>query len=198
MPTKKDREFHVHNGDTIPWLALMEESSVDAIITSPPFPSVFSYTDSPADIGNDEQIPEAKLHLTWMFRGLLRVLKPGRVMVMHCNQIVNMKRSGGEGLTDFRGLLIRLAKRSGWIYDYDWDVAPNPQAQAITTHSHELQFQGLERNAPILAGLFRTSISSSRKKANAPSRSTRQDRSLAINGSTMPNVAGKGCTSPRR
>jgi len=147
MPRKtSENEFSVHLGDTIPWLHSQPESCIDEIITSPPFFSVFSYTESPSDLGNTEQVPEAKLHLTWLFRGLLRVLKPGRVMIMHCNQIVNMKRSGGEGITDFRGLLIRLAVRSGWIYEYDWDVAPNPQAQAITTHSHQLQFQGLERD----------------------------------------------------
>ena len=55
-----------------------------------------------------------------------------------------MKRSGEVGLFDFRGLNIRLAERSGLVYEYDWSVRKNPQAQAIRTKSRELQFAGLE------------------------------------------------------
>ena len=61
-------------------------------------------------------------------------------------QIPKLKRTGEVGLWDFRGLNIRLGQRSGLIYEYDWLVRKNPQAQAIRTHSHELQFQGLERD----------------------------------------------------
>jgi hypothetical protein len=81
-----------------------------------------------------------------MYRALLRVLKPGRVAVVHVCQIPRMKRSGGVGLCDFRGWNIRLAERCGLIYEYDWSVRKNPQAQAIRTRSRELQFVGLEKD----------------------------------------------------
>jgi hypothetical protein len=41
------------------------------------------------------------------------VLKPGRVAVVHVAQIPRMKRAGGVGLFDFRGLNIRLGERAG-------------------------------------------------------------------------------------
>jgi DNA modification methylase len=72
------------------------------------------------------------------------VLKPGRVAVVHVAQIVRMKRAGGVGVFDFRGLNIRLAERAGLVFEYDWSVRKNPQAQAIRTKSRELQFAGLE------------------------------------------------------
>lgn len=137
--------FRINHGDTIQHMAAeMGPDSVDAIVTSPPFFSVYSYTSLAEDLGNTENPAEAKIHLSYMFKGLLRVLKPGRVMMMHCNQIQNMKRSGGEGVFDFRGFLIRIAIRSGWIFDYDWCVRRNPQSQAIRTRSRSLQFAGLE------------------------------------------------------
>jgi DNA modification methylase len=37
-------------------------------------------------------------------------------------------------------------KRQGLIYEYDWCVRKNPQAQAIRTRSRELQFVGLEKD----------------------------------------------------
>src|SRR5207248_3004661 len=48
------------------------------------------------------------------------------------------------GLIDFRGLNIRLGQRAGLVWEYDWLVRKNPQAQAIRTRSRELQFAGLE------------------------------------------------------
>jgi len=68
------------------------------------------------------------------------------VMMVHCNQIPRMKRCGGEGMFDFRGLLIRLAERAGFIFEYDWIVRRNPQAQALRTRARELQFCALERD----------------------------------------------------
>lgn len=139
-------EWHLHEGDCIPHMMEdMPSHSVDAAIFSPPFPSLYAYTSDPCDIGNSEDFRgECKLHLGYFYRGLARVLKPGRVAIVHVMQIPRMKRSGGVGLFDFRGLNIRLAERAGLVFEYDWAVRKNPQAQAIRTKSRELQFAGLE------------------------------------------------------
>ena len=141
-----DQLFHVHHGDCIPhMLEDMPEDSVDFAVFSPPFPSLYAYTDSESDIGNvDAMNGEASVHLSFMFNGLMRVLKPGRAAIVHVCQIPRMKRSGGVGLCDFRGTNIRLGERAGLVYEYDWSVRKNPQAQAIRTRSRELQFAGLE------------------------------------------------------
>ena len=141
-----DDQYHVHHGDCIPhMLRDMPEESVDFAVFSPPFPSLYAYTDSESDIGNvDAMGGEAQVHLSFMFNGLARVLKPGRAAIVHVCQIPRMKRSGGVGLCDFRGTNIRLGERAGLIYEYDWSVRKNPQAQAIRTRSRELQFAGLE------------------------------------------------------
>jgi len=139
-------QFHVHHGDCIPhMLQDMPEDVVDFAVFSPPFPSLYAYTDSESDIGNvDSMSGEATVHLSFLFAGLMRVLKPGRAAIVHVCQIPRMKRSGGIGLCDFRGTNIRLGERAGLIYEYDWSVRKNPQAQAIRTRSRELQFAGLE------------------------------------------------------
>lgn len=143
-----DDSFHMHYGDCIPhMLEDMEPESVDFSVFSPPFPSLYAYSDAPGDIGNvDSMGGEAAVHLSFMFHGLARVLKPGRAAVVHVCQIPRMKRSGGVGLCDFRGTNIRLGERAGLVYEYDWAVRKNPQAQAIRTRSRELQFSGLEND----------------------------------------------------
>lgn len=125
----------------------MPEECIDFAVFSPPFPSLYAYSDAPGDIGNvDAMAGEAQVHLSFMFHGLARVLKPGRSAVVHVCQIPRMKRSGGVGLCDFRGTNIRLGERAGLTYEYDWTVRKNPQAQAIRTRARELQFSGLEND----------------------------------------------------
>ena len=141
-----DEQYRIHHGDCIPhMLDEMPEASVDFAVFSPPFPALYAYTSLAEDIGNSEDLKtEAKLHLGFFYRGLRRVLKPGRAAVVHVMQIPRLKRSGEVGLYDFRGLNIRLGERAGLVYEYDWLVRKNPQSQAIRTRSRELQFAGLE------------------------------------------------------
>ena len=140
------QQYAVHHGDCIPhMLEVMPAASVDFSVFSPPFPSLFSYTSKAEDIGNSEDLRgEAKLHLGWFYAGLRRVLKPGRACIVHVMQIPRLKRSGEVGLHDYRGINIRMGERAGLVYEYDWAIRKNPQAQAIRTKSRELQFSGLE------------------------------------------------------
>lgn len=143
---KKNQRYAIHHGDCIERMAAMDEESIDFSVFSPPFPALYAYTSSDADIGNSEDLGgDAKLHLGFFYRQLARILKPGRVAVVHVAQIPRMKRVDKlGGLHDFRGLNIRLGERSGLIFEYDWSVRKNPQSQAIRTRSRELQFAGLE------------------------------------------------------
>src|SRR5947209_8678043 len=124
--------YHIHLGDTIPFMMEeMEPCSVDTMICSVPFPSVFSYTNFESDLGNSEDLAgETKLHFSYFFRALLRVMKPGRVATVHCMQF-HRRRGNRTGIFDFRGFLIRVAERSGFVYDNDWLIWKNPQSEAI-------------------------------------------------------------------
>jgi hypothetical protein len=137
--------YHLHHGDCIEHMATLPDACFDMSVFSPPFPSLYAYTSEAGDIGNSEDLrSEAKIHLSFFYRQLARVLKPGRVACIHVAQIPRMKRSGGVGLFDFRGMNIRLGERAGLVFEYDWLIRKNPQSQAIRTRSRELQFSGLE------------------------------------------------------
>ena len=147
--------WHVHRGDCITHMADMPENSVDLAVFSPPFPSLFSYTSEAADIGNSESLRgEAPLHLSFFLRQLARVVKPGRVVIIHVMQIPALVRNAEKDTWDFRGIMIRLAKRAGFTYDIDWIVTKNPQAQAIRTHSHRLLFVTLGRDRSVTCPAF--------------------------------------------
>lgn len=142
----ENQEWHIHHGDCIPHMAEeMPSASVDFAVFSPPFPSLYAYTSDAADIGNVATVgAEAELHLSFFYKALGRVLKPGRAAIVHVCQIPRMKRAGEVGMCDFRGINIRLGERAGLVYEYDWLIRKNPQSQALRTKSRELQFAGLE------------------------------------------------------
>ena len=146
MDILNGEQWHIHEGDCIPHMAQdMPPESIDCAVFSPPFPSLYAYTSEACDIGNTATVDaEARVHLSFFYNALRRVLKPGRVAVVHVCQIPRMKRAGEVGMYDFRGLNIRLGERAGLVYEYDWAVRKNPQSQAIRTRSRELQFAGLE------------------------------------------------------
>lgn len=147
MDVLNGQRWHIHEGDCIPHMATLPDACMDFAVFSPPFPSLFAYTSLPEDIGNSEDLRgEAKLHLSFFYKQLARLIKPGRVVVVHVTQIPALARNGEIDTTDFRGMNIRLAKRAGLRYQYDWLVTKNPQSQAIRTHSHKLLFVTLERD----------------------------------------------------
>jgi DNA modification methylase len=141
----QDEKWRIVQEDCVTHMATMPDASIDMAVFSPPFPSLFAYTDQASDIGNSEDFRgDAKLHLSFFYRQLARIVKPGRVVMVHVMQIPRLKRSGEVGLHDYRGLNVRLGERAGLVYEYDWSVRKNPQSQAIRTRSRELQFAGLE------------------------------------------------------
>jgi DNA modification methylase len=145
--------WHIDHADSIERMHEMPPHCIDFAIFSPPFPSTFAYTNLPEDLGNSENLDhEAKLHFSFFFAQFVRMLKPGRVAIVHCAQIGRLKRAGEFGLFDFRGMLIRLAQRAGLIYEYDWLIRKNPQAQAIRTKKWELKFQGIETDRAMCRG----------------------------------------------
>lgn len=147
MLLNENEQWRMVQGDCITHMPTMPAASVDFSVFSPPFPALYAYTSEAADIGNSEDMRgEAKLHLSFFFRQLRRVIKPGRIAMVHVMQIPRLKRTGEEGLFDFRGLMIRLGQRAGFTYCYDWLVSKNPQTEAIRTKSHTLQFASLGRD----------------------------------------------------
>ena len=51
----------------------------------------------------------------------------------------------------------------GLVYEYDWSVRKNPQAQAIRTRSRELQFAGLESDSAAQRGTLQDYLIKFRK-----------------------------------
>jgi hypothetical protein len=135
-------------GDSCERLGEIADESVDLSVYSPPFASLYVYSPSPRDLGNCATREEFLEHYGFVIRHVLRVTKPGRLSVVHVQQLSTTKATHGVvGLTDFRGQVIQAHVDAGWIFHGEVTVDKDPQAQAIRTKAHALMFQTLNRDS---------------------------------------------------
>lgn len=139
--------WHLMLGDSCERLAELPDNSIDLACFSPPFASLYVYSPSERDIGNCADQDEFLAHYRFIVDHLLRLVKPGRLVAVHCSQIPTQKwRDGAIGLYDFRGDLIRCHTEAGFIFHGECTIDKNPQAQAVRTKSSSLLFVSLERD----------------------------------------------------
>lgn len=107
--------YAAYQGDCVDVLRQMPDASVDFSVYSPPFGSLFVYSESAADMGNstDEEFAD---HYAFMVREKFRVTKPGRLTAVHCSDLPMTKwKDGAVGIKDFSGDIIRIHQDAGWI-----------------------------------------------------------------------------------
>ena len=124
-------------GDSCETIKDIETDSVGYSIFSPPFASLYTYSNSSRDMGNCRSDDEFFGHFgEFLVPELLRVTMPGRVLSFHCMNIPAMKeRDGYIGLHDFRGKLIRMFQDAGWIYHAEVCIWKDPLVEATRTKS---------------------------------------------------------------
>jgi DNA modification methylase len=142
-------DYTITNADCIPTMHAMAPASVDLAIFSPPFSSLYAYTDADADMGNSrESDDEFLLHFDFFCAALAPLIKPGRNVCLHIQQVSRFKGIHGfTGLYDIRGAMIRLMEAAGLVYYGDVTIPKNPQAQSIRTKSHCLTFTSFEKDS---------------------------------------------------
>lgn len=135
-------------GDCVARMKEIPDASMDFSIFSPPFASLYTYSDSDRDMGNSRDDEEFFTHFGFMLTELERVMKTGRIIACHVFQVPAMlARDGYIGIKDFRGQVIQAFEAHGLTYHGDITIDKNPQAQAIRTHSKSLLFAQLRKDA---------------------------------------------------
>lgn len=119
--------YTLHNADCIELAREIESDSVGFTIYSPPFASLFTYSNSDRDMGNSKSAGEFYQHFSYLVDELYRITMPGRLMAVHCMQLTTSKANDGFiGIRDFRGDLIRMFQDKGWIYHSEVCIWKDP------------------------------------------------------------------------
>ena len=121
------QDWTAYLGDCIPITQAMPDDSLHYVIYSPPFASLYTYSNSDRDMGNSKDHDEFYLHYKFLVGELFRALKPGRLLSFHCMNLPTSKQNHGFiGLRDFRGDLIRMHVEAGFIYHSEVCIWKDP------------------------------------------------------------------------
>jgi len=141
-------QWTLMNGDCVEVLRGLPANSIDYSIFSPPFASLYTYSNSPRDMGNVRNDAEFFEHFSHLIAELRRVMKPGHNVSFHCMLLPTSKeRDGYIGLKDFRGDLIRAFQAGGFIYASEVCIWKDPVTAMQRTKALGLLHKTVRENA---------------------------------------------------
>lgn len=140
--------YSIYHGDCIEVMRGLPDASIDYSIFSPPFASLYTYSNSPRDLGNCCDDAEFFEHFRHVIIELRRLMKPGRNVSFHCMLLPTSKeRDGYIGLKDFRGDLIRAFQAEGFVYASEVCIWKDPVTAMQRTKALGLLHKTVRNNA---------------------------------------------------
>jgi hypothetical protein len=140
--------FALYHGDCVEVIKGLPSASVHYSIFSPPFASLYTYSNSPRDMGNCRSNEEFFEHFGYLVSELARVMQPGRNVSFHCMLFpASKERDGFIGLKDFRGDLIRAFQAQGFIFHSETVIWKDPVTQMQRTKALGLLHKTVRENA---------------------------------------------------
>jgi DNA modification methylase len=120
-------KFAIYCGDSCEVMQNIPDNSLHFSVYSPPFASLYTYSNSERDLGNCRTHAEFYEQFKFIAKELYRVLMPGRNMSFHCMNLPTSKtRDGYIGIRVFRGELIRIFEEVGFIFHSEVCIWKDP------------------------------------------------------------------------
>lgn len=133
---QEGENWRLWHADCVDILRGLPENSVHYSIFSPPFQSLYVFSDDPRDVSNNTNDETFWKHFAFVIRGLHKIIKSGRLVSIHCMQLPTSKlRDGFIGLRDFRGEIIAAFQHAGFIYHSEVCIRKDPVSAMQRTKS---------------------------------------------------------------
>lgn len=144
----KTDDFWLMNDDCVRAIKMVPDESVHLSIFSPPFAELYVYSDKAEDMGNVKNHDEFSKHFSYLVPELFRVLKPGRIVGIHCMDLPIQKgKEGVIGLRDFSGMLIKMFSDAGFIYHSRVTIWKNPVTEMQRTKALGLLHKQIKKDS---------------------------------------------------
>ena len=141
-------DYSIYNADTVEVAQSLPSESVDFSVFSPPFASLYTYSNSDRDMGNVKSDAEFWDQYRYLIKEQFRVLKPGRNIAIHCMNLPTSKQNDGFiGIKDFRGDLIREYQSAGFIYHSEVCIWKNPVTAMTRTKALGLLHKTIKKDS---------------------------------------------------
>lgn len=148
LNVKTGNGYQLINGDSCEIMPTLKDESVHFEVFSPPFSSLYTYSNSDRDLGNSKDDKQFFEHFHFITTELYRILKSGRIMAVHCMNIPTSKEKDGFiGIKDFRGDLIREFQSVGFIYHGEVTIWKDPVTQMQRTKALGLLHKQIKKDS---------------------------------------------------
>ncbi len=137
-----------YHGDCVDVTRQLPDECIDFSVYSPPFGSLFVYSDSICDLGNSSSDGEFEEHYRFVVDQMFRMTKPGRLTAVHCSDLPMTKwKDGAIGIKDFSGDIIRLHEEAGWILHGRRTIWKCPVVEMTRTKHVGLLYKQLQKDS---------------------------------------------------
>lgn len=174
-------QWALYLGDACDVIKGIPSDSIHYSIFSPPFASLYTYSASERDMGNSRTHSEFYEHFEFLIGELFRVIMPGRLLSFHCMNLPSSKeRDGVIGILDFRGDLIRLFKKAGFIYHSEVVIWKDPVTAMQRTKALGLLHKQLKKDSCMSRQGIPDYLVTMRKPGDNPERVTHTNDSFPV------------------
>ena len=143
-----ENKYAVYNGDSCEVIKAIPDNSIHYTIFSPPFASLYTYSNSDRDMGNSKGDDEFYNHFIYLAKELYRITMPGRLLSFHCMDLPLMKeRDGVIGLKDFPSIIRQIFEDCGFIYHSKVTIWKNPVTEMQRTKALGLLHKQIRKDS---------------------------------------------------
>lgn len=174
-----DERYAIYNGDSCEIIKDIPDNSIHYTIFSPPFASLYTYSNSDRDMGNSKNDNEFYEHFKFLAQELFRITMPGRLLSFHCMDLPMMKeRDGVIGLKDFPALVREIFEDCGFIYHSKVTIWKNPVVEMQRTKALGLLWKQIKKDSAMNRQGIPDYIVTMRKPGDNPERISHTDKTF--------------------
>lgn len=176
-----ENRYAIYNGDSCEVMKAVPDNSVHYTIFSPPFASLYTYSNSDRDMGNSKGDDEFYNHFIFLAKELYRVTMPGRLLSFHCMDLPLMKeRDGVIGLKDFPAIIRKIFEDCGFIYHSKVTIWKNPVTEMQRTKALGLLHKQIRKDSAMNRQGIPDYIVTVRKPGENPERISHTHESFPV------------------
>ena len=141
-------KWAMYHGDCVELIQAIPSDKLHYSIYSPPFNSMYCYSNSERDLGNSDNYEQFLEHYRFLVKEIFRATMPGRLTSFHCMDLPTSKvRDGIIGLRDFRGELLRIHQEAGFVYHSGVTIWKDPVTAMQRTKAIGLLYKQLKKDS---------------------------------------------------
>lgn len=139
-----------YNADCVDFLTGLPDNCIDHSVYSPPFSSLYIYSESAFDMGNVADDAEFIERYRFLVREKLRVTRPGRLTAIHVKDLVyyqNSSERGDAGLRPFSDQCTQVHIEEGWTFHCRITIWRDPVLERSKTNAHGLLWKTFQKDS---------------------------------------------------